>query len=88
MKSPPELFDVFMTYSFKDLAEEVAAGNIIVNRTSRKIHTKKRKSAEPTTKLKAKKDESQDERVKKFKGAEGKEPVSDNEDPLSEDSSF
>jgi hypothetical protein len=75
MKSPPELFDVFMTYSFKDLAEEVAAGNIIVNRTSRKIHTKKRKSAEPTTKLKAKKDESEDEPVKKFKGAEVKAPV-------------
>jgi hypothetical protein len=37
---------------------------------------------------KAKKNESRDERVKKFKGAESREPVSDNEDPLSEDSSF
>ena len=88
MKRPPELFDLFMTYSFKNLDQKVAAGNVIVNYTSRKKCTKKRKSAESTTKLKAKKDESQDERVKKFKGAEGKEPVSDNEDPLSEDSSF
>ena len=85
MKKPPELFDLFMTYSFKNLNEQVAAGNIIVNRPSRKIHTKKRKSAEPTTTLKAKKTESKDEPVKKFKveskdepvkkGAEGKAPV-------------
>jgi hypothetical protein len=75
MKRPPELFDLFMTYSFKNLDQKVAAGNVIVNYTSRKKCTKKRKSAESTTKLKAKKDESQDERVKKFKGAEGKEPV-------------
>jgi hypothetical protein len=73
MKNPPELFDLFMTYSFKNLNEQVAAGNIIVNRTSRKIHTKKRKSAEPTTKLKAKKTKSKDEPVKE--GAEGKAPV-------------
>ena len=73
MKNPPELFDLFMTYSFKNLNEQVAAGNIIVNRTTRKIHTKKRKSAEPTTKLEAKKTKSKDEPVKE--GAEGKAPV-------------
>jgi hypothetical protein len=41
MKTPPELFDLFMTYSF-DLQTEVEAENIIINHKSRTMSTKKK----------------------------------------------